>query len=359
MTTTDPAAATPEPGECRISWDWREQPDLAELTVALARLGVSCREIETGSDQYEIALSPLPADGARDTYTAAEGARIMADVQAHPRRDVIDAIAEATYDLANDEAPAGGGMWWHLSQAHALVEALPALSLDEDSLCDEPGCGAHPAGATCQPSANSDQTGSTDRPDLDAIEREWLRSCAICDAGLPAACTCPAGDAREQIRVLLAYARRLETERERVGREAIREHNRALYAEAGRNAAGRELAEVAMERDRLRAELSRLHDDRRDEVATLRHDLEQCQTAVDVADAAGTGLLREHDVLLAERDRLRGELERAAGGDLPGAPARPAKPTSAAPVDLMAALRASVEQARAARNDQEVPTDDR
>jgi hypothetical protein len=61
-----------------------------------------------------------------------EGARILTDVERHPRRELIEAIADATYDLANEHGPTGGGMWWHLSQALALVEMLPALTLDDN-----------------------------------------------------------------------------------------------------------------------------------------------------------------------------------------------------------------------------------
>jgi hypothetical protein len=80
---------------------------------------------------------------ASTPYTAEEGARIRAEVEAHPRRHVIEALAEAMYILANEHGPTGGGMWHHLSHACVLVEMLPGLAYDEDDLCDEPGCGAH------------------------------------------------------------------------------------------------------------------------------------------------------------------------------------------------------------------------
>lgn len=64
------------------------------------------------------------------TYTAEQGARILADVEQHPKRDLIEAIAEATFDLANEDGTGrGGGMWWHLDWAYALVEVLPELTL--------------------------------------------------------------------------------------------------------------------------------------------------------------------------------------------------------------------------------------
>lgn len=67
-------------------------------------------------------------------YTAEEGARIVAEVREHPKRDLIRGIAEAAYDLANEDGTgSGGGMWWHLSWAYALVEALPALRLGEET----------------------------------------------------------------------------------------------------------------------------------------------------------------------------------------------------------------------------------
>lgn len=69
-----------------------------------------------------------------DTYTAEEGARILARVDQHPKRALIEAIAEATYDITNEDGDgSGGGMWWHLSFATAIVEWLPELTLRESS----------------------------------------------------------------------------------------------------------------------------------------------------------------------------------------------------------------------------------
>jgi len=42
-----------------LTWDYREQPDLAALAAAVAEVSggtVRIREIETGSDQYEIVI---------------------------------------------------------------------------------------------------------------------------------------------------------------------------------------------------------------------------------------------------------------------------------------------------------------
>lgn len=50
------------------------------------------------------------------------------EMREHPRRDVIEALAEATSEVS-DELDAG--MRWHLRQAYAVVEMLPALILEE------------------------------------------------------------------------------------------------------------------------------------------------------------------------------------------------------------------------------------
>lgn len=63
--------------------------------------------------------------------TAEEGQRICREVAAHPKRVLIEEIAETTFDLNNEHDATGGGMWFHLSQAYCLVEALPGLQLAE------------------------------------------------------------------------------------------------------------------------------------------------------------------------------------------------------------------------------------
>lgn len=59
-------------------------------------------------------LAPIPE---------AEGARIMAAVRGHDRRDLVEAIAKAS-SADND-----GGMWQHYGYALAVVNALPELTL--------------------------------------------------------------------------------------------------------------------------------------------------------------------------------------------------------------------------------------
>lgn len=75
------------------------------------------------------AVEPEEDDEDRpEPLTAEDGKRIMAQVAAHPRRDVIEALAESMYDLANEnEGGPGGGMWHWLSYAHAVVEGVPEL----------------------------------------------------------------------------------------------------------------------------------------------------------------------------------------------------------------------------------------
>lgn len=62
--------------------------------------------------------------------TADECARIHATVAGHARRELIETIAEATYDLDGEDG-GGSGMVWHLAQAHALVSVLPGLRYEE------------------------------------------------------------------------------------------------------------------------------------------------------------------------------------------------------------------------------------
>jgi hypothetical protein len=50
-----------------ITWDWKEQPDLAELAAAVAEMSggrVHMREVDTGSDQYEWIISDYEVDDA-------------------------------------------------------------------------------------------------------------------------------------------------------------------------------------------------------------------------------------------------------------------------------------------------------
>jgi hypothetical protein len=54
-----------------LTWDWKEQPDLAELGRAVAELSggrVHLAEVDTQSDQFAIVLSTVPLD----EQTAAE-----------------------------------------------------------------------------------------------------------------------------------------------------------------------------------------------------------------------------------------------------------------------------------------------
>jgi hypothetical protein len=46
-----------------------------------------------------------------------------------------------------------------------------------------------------------------DAVDLDAIEAKWLQQCGPCDGGLPMECSCPAGDPRPVIALLVDAVR--------------------------------------------------------------------------------------------------------------------------------------------------------
>jgi hypothetical protein len=50
-----------------LSWDWREQPNLDQLAAALGRVSggtVHLAQVDTGSDEYAIVLSPMPLSDA-------------------------------------------------------------------------------------------------------------------------------------------------------------------------------------------------------------------------------------------------------------------------------------------------------
>jgi len=72
-------------------------------------------------------------------------ADLIAEIAAHPRSHVIDAIADAMHWI-EDDCGTGRHISYYRSLAYATVEMLPGLTIDEDSLCDEPGCGAHGRG---------------------------------------------------------------------------------------------------------------------------------------------------------------------------------------------------------------------
>lgn len=61
--------------------------------------------------------------------TADDGVQILADVAAHPRRDLIEALAAALHRRAVDDGT-GGGMWWWLGEAYVLADLVPGLRLD-------------------------------------------------------------------------------------------------------------------------------------------------------------------------------------------------------------------------------------
>lgn len=70
--------------------------------------------------------------------------RLNAEIEAHPKSALIDALADAMHEIEDDDM-AGRHISYYRSLAYATVEVLPGLFYDEDATCDEPGCGAHPA----------------------------------------------------------------------------------------------------------------------------------------------------------------------------------------------------------------------
>lgn len=61
--------------------------------------------------------------------SAEEGRRIVEAADMHRRRNLVYALAETMSDL-DGENGAGGGMWWHLQRALAVVDAMPDLRAD-------------------------------------------------------------------------------------------------------------------------------------------------------------------------------------------------------------------------------------
>jgi len=72
----------------------------------------------------------------------AEGARIRAEVAAHLRAALIDALADTMHAI-EDDMGTGRHINDYLCLAYATVEMLPGLVYDENATCDEPGCGGH------------------------------------------------------------------------------------------------------------------------------------------------------------------------------------------------------------------------
>lgn len=68
--TLPPPREQPAPTIRVVSWDWREQPDLAELRDILTPHGIHLVSVATGSDQYAVAIStaPISQDQADEAY---------------------------------------------------------------------------------------------------------------------------------------------------------------------------------------------------------------------------------------------------------------------------------------------------
>jgi hypothetical protein len=67
--------------------------------------------------------------GEPEKISDADGRQILDAVAAHPRRELVRGLAQAGSDV-DDETGGGAGMWWHLSRALAVVDAMPDLRLD-------------------------------------------------------------------------------------------------------------------------------------------------------------------------------------------------------------------------------------
>jgi hypothetical protein len=54
-------------------------------------------------------------------------------IKAYPRRELVEALAEAMSHVEGD-AGNGSGMWWYQARAYSLVEAMPKLALVPEPL---------------------------------------------------------------------------------------------------------------------------------------------------------------------------------------------------------------------------------
>jgi hypothetical protein len=65
-----PPVEQPAPTIRIVTWDWREQPDLAELRDILTPHGIHLVQAATGDDQYAVAIStaPISQDQADEAY---------------------------------------------------------------------------------------------------------------------------------------------------------------------------------------------------------------------------------------------------------------------------------------------------
>lgn len=100
----------------RVTRMLRGDLSVRDLAAALDVLGRRVEMVVTGHAEP-------------DRISAVEGRRIVEQADSHPRRDLVYTLAEVTSDL-DSESGAGGGMWWHLSRALAIVDAIPDLRAD-------------------------------------------------------------------------------------------------------------------------------------------------------------------------------------------------------------------------------------
>lgn len=86
----------------------------------------------------QVALRP------RDALEATvSGEQLIAEIAAHPRSALIEVLADTMQAIEDDDGN-GRHINYYRSLAYVTVELLPGLFYDEDALCDESGCGAHP-----------------------------------------------------------------------------------------------------------------------------------------------------------------------------------------------------------------------
>jgi hypothetical protein len=117
-----------------ISWDWKEQPDLADIAAAVLEMSgglVHMRAVETGSDSYQWVISDHPVD---DT----EALRLDAELAEDPEvwgtltfYDTGQPIRPATADewersdrLARSGADGSTGTWLYDGADAALTNSV-------------------------------------------------------------------------------------------------------------------------------------------------------------------------------------------------------------------------------------------
>lgn len=145
-----PDIPEPPPGSVVLDRDgdaWQSFPTVVPIEgwylAGTRNSGCSWAVLAESAGPLKVVYTPGSAAPAAPVPPAlAEDAALIAEINAHPRSALIEALADAMHSIEDDDGN-GRHISYYRSLAFATVEVLPALSYDEDQLCDEPGCGAH------------------------------------------------------------------------------------------------------------------------------------------------------------------------------------------------------------------------